>query len=268
MSKRRDVAKDEHTMNIRSGISVLLRDYGLHMDEYDFIDSSISHMRDIKNFGTTEYLAVLSVNEKGEAVLPCNLDIIDAVMSTKMGLKAFRDRVQYTLNEDVTNDDYLNSVAIMDSIGFTINRQNYSNGYHDLSYEMVLPGLTDYKNEEGYLSYQLEGKIIKVDSRLMNSTIAVAYTGISTDSEGYPLINYKQANALAALAARGILIKKSTKGDKNAANMLEYIDSIAVRLKQAASIPEHIADNEIDSMLDAQVSFGRKTYKRPTTYNR
>jgi hypothetical protein len=268
MGSRRDAAKNEHTLNIRSGIAVLNRDFGLHIDEFDFIDASISHLRDIKNFGTTEYLAILKVNEKGEATLPCNLDVIDAVMSEKMGLKAFADRVRYTLSDDVNNDDYFQSVAVMDSIGFDINRQHYSNGYRDLSYEMVLPGLTDHKNSEGYLSYHLEGKIIKVKKTFAGDSVAVAFTGISTDPEGYPLINFKQSNALAALAAKVITIKKASRGDKNAASMLQYLVDNASRLKQAASIPEHIADNEIDSMLDAQVSFGRKTYKRPTTYNR
>ena len=254
----RDSAKVEHTENIRAGISILTRDYGLHIDEYDYLDIAISHLRDIKNFSTTEYIAYLAVSDKGEAILPCNLDSIDAVMSSKMGLKAFGDRQIYKLN-DAINDDYYNAVGVMDAIGFGFNTNAYDEG---------LTGLANNINSEGYLSYQLKGNTISVNRKTSGKTLAVAYTGLSVDAEGYPLINYKQANALAALTAKTVNLKKASKGDRNAMEMIQYFNSEAGRLKQAASIPEEITDNELDALLDAKTSFNRKTHRRPTNYSR
>jgi len=50
--------------------------------------------------------------------------------------------------------------------------------------------------------------------------------------------------------------------------MSELFRGDAARLKQAASIPEELSDNDINSILDIQTSFNRKSYKRPTKYSR
>jgi hypothetical protein len=49
--EQRDVAKNEHTMNIRAGLAVLKTMYSMHMDEYDYIDIAVDTLRNIKHFG-------------------------------------------------------------------------------------------------------------------------------------------------------------------------------------------------------------------------
>jgi len=288
MGARRDAAVDEHTHNILMGLSVLDRDYGLRMDEFDYLDAAITHLKDIKNFGTTEYLAILKTNSKNEAVLPCNIYVIDAVTTVKMGFKSYNDRVRYTINDDMGSDTYHQANEIMQSVG----REPY----------YMLPGSGSYRNPEGYYSYQLEGNKITINrypahrnrssyqsasgrpvsgssntsledygttlSGIEETSVAVAFTGISTDAEGYPMINVKQATALAALMAKTIMTKRAIRGDKHAISMLEFLNATAVRLKQAASIPENISDNEIDELMDAHTSFHRKKYRKPTKYSR
>jgi hypothetical protein len=60
--------------------------------------------------------------------------------------------------------------------------------------------------------YQLEGKHISVGKQYAGHKIALAFTGITTDLEGLPIITRKQANALAAVTARACC--KRCQGDK------------------------------------------------------
>lgn len=254
--QRRDAPTDEHTLNIRAGLPILKSLYSLHINEEDYLDMAVDLLRDIKHFGTTEYLAILRVDEKGIAHLPCNIDSIDAVTSTKMGLKQFRSRVRIDENDEYHNDIYQKKLDIIGRLGVTRN-------WREL-------GLADYRNPEGYLSYQLnvDKNIITVDRKLSGKTLAVAFTGLAVDREGFPMITRKQANALAVNSARAVIIKKAFTGNQAAAALMEYIETRAARLIQAASIPEDITDNSLDEMFDAQTTFNRKTYRRPTKYSR
>ena len=92
METRREEATNEHVQNIRSGMPIMKSLYGLTVDEYDYIDSAIDALRDIKHFGITEYYVLTPVNAEGYANLPCNATIIDAVTTAKMGQKVFHDR--------------------------------------------------------------------------------------------------------------------------------------------------------------------------------
>jgi hypothetical protein len=255
METRREEATNEHTQNIRAGVPVMKMTYGLTIDEYDYIDMSIDALRDIKHFGITEYVIFTPVNKEGYANLPCNATIIDAVTTNKMGKKVFKDRVLSELEILPDNDDYFVQQEIMSSLGYGI-------GY------TPRPGLVDVRGD-GYISYFLtNSKKIKVDERFSGSNICVAYKGISVDPEGYPLITRKQANALAAIVAKNVMTKRAYRGEKVAIAMLELAMANSARLKQAASIPERMTDNDIDQMLDAQTTFNRKMPGRPTKYNR
>lgn len=255
MEGHRDQATNEHVQNIRSGLPVLNSVYGLSMDEYDYLDMALDALRDIKNFGTAEYVCFVEVNEAGVANLPCNVNIIDAVTTNKMARKVFNERMISELDVMRDHDDYFLQKNIMENIGYGIEsgvRTNLIDSFGD-----------------GYISYTLlEDRKIKVGPRHYGEIIGIAYTGISTDTEGYPMITRKQANALAAITAKNILTKKAFRGDRNSLAMLEMAINNAGRLKQAASIPEHITDNEIDTMLNAKTSFNRKTHNRPTKYGR
>lgn len=255
METRRDEATNEHVQNIRAGIPVMNMNYGVTINEYDYIDMSVDALRDIKHFGITEYLAFVPVDTLGFARLPCNATIIDAVTTSKMGKKVFSTRVLSELENVADNDTYFLQQEVMNNIG-------YGNGY------VTRPGLADHHGD-GYISYFLtDDKRIKIDLMYRGATIAIAYKGISVDAEGYPLITRKQANALAAIVAKNVLTKRAYKGNKIALSMLELAMNNSARLKQAASIPERLTDNEIDTLLDAQTTFNRKTYGRPTKYNR
>lgn len=249
MENQREVSANEHTLDIRSGLATLHSTYGMTMNEFDYLDLAINELRDIKNFAITQYLAILTVDSEGFVDLPCNLHDIDALVTVRMGLKTYTDREKYEMS-DVTTDDYYSAVAIMDNVG---------HGYF---------GLTEGRVGEGFIPYSLVGKRLKVSPELAEEKVALAFTGVGVDPEGYPKITRKQANAIASAAAYSILFKRVMIGDKNAAALLELQRQEKGRLKQAASIPEDISDNEINQVLDVQTSFNRKNYKRPTKFGR
>ena len=249
--EQRDIAKNEHTMNIRAGLPIMKSLYGQTMDEYDYLDLAVDSLRDIRHFGITEYYSIVTVRSDGTIPLPCNLDIIDAVTTEHMGLKAFDTRVNYDLEGLLGTDAYFSAVKVM------------SNLNHHFQ-----PGLGGRAPGEGYISYQLSNKGIKVAKEYIGRRISIAFTGITVDLEGFPFITRKQANALAAISSRAVIMKATLKGDKGAASMLEYITGTAARLKQAASIPEDFSDNELDEVLDEMTTFNRKSNRRPTRTSR
>lgn len=248
--EQREVAKNEHTMNIRAGISVLKTLYGMHINEFDYIDIAVDALRNIKHFGTTEYISYITVDQSGKVMLPCNMDSIDAVTTEEMGRKAYSTRVEFDMDGIVGTDTYYAMENTMNALG-----------------RGSRPGLAGAYGK-GYISYQLEGKTISVDKSYAGKRIAFAFTGIATDLEGYPLITRKQSNALAAISARVIAVKGANKGDKILASMVEYYTGVSGRLIQAASIPEDLTDNELDEVLNAKTSFNRKSINRPTKYGR
>lgn len=252
-SIRRDSATDEHVLNIRTGLANLKTKYGIHVDEFDYIDIAVDTLRDIRNYGTTEYYAIVTTDKNGDIPAPCNFDTIDAVTALKQGLKQFKTRVEYKMLNNYGNDSFYTARNISDTLG-------WDNFRH---------GLTGIVNRDGYISYQLkDSKTIMLGEEHANKTIIVAFTGISVDEEGYPLINRKQANALAVVAGKFYTIKKGLRGDPKVMNMIEYFTAESARLVQAASIPENITDNELEELMNAKVSFNRKTFGRPTKYSR
>jgi hypothetical protein len=248
--EQRDTARNEHTQNIRSGLPILKTQYGLNIDEYDYLDIAVDALRDIKHFGTTEYVSYVTVGKDGKVNLPCNIDCIDAVTTEHMGKKAYSTRVEFEVDGIIGTDSYYSFMEIIDNLGY-----------------IWSPGLGGFRGK-GYISYQLDGKTMTVDTELAGQKIAIAYTGIIVDAEGFPTITRKQANAIAAICARIIMVKGANLGQKGAASMIEYYTGLSGRLKQAASIPEDITDNEMDEALNAQTTFNRKSYNRPTRYSR
>lgn len=243
----KNAPKIEHDMNIRAGIPMLLTKYSLHIDEQDYLDIAVDALRDIKHFGTDAYKTFEKVDEKGYLEIPCNLDLLEGITTSKTGDKLFMDR-EVINRSTVIDDGYYTANAMRNMMNWPIRARNIV---------------------DGFIPYTLKDKKIYIlDETYWGEELCIGFSGYITDAEGFPMITRKQANALAAASAKVIVMKKVFSGDKNAANMLEFIVGEAARLKQAASIPEDITDNEIDELMDINTSFNRKSYGRPNRYSR
>lgn len=243
----RDTPKLEHTQNIRSGMTVLNNLYGLSMDEYDYLDLAVDILRDIKNFEIRPYKTFVTVNKEGYLDIPCNMKIIEGIVTSQQGEKEYLDREIIKKRSD-KSDSYYTANTVRNLLEWPIHTLNVV---------------------DGQLSYKLDkDNIFIYDEFYRDKEVCIAFTGFTVDEEGYPLITRKQANAIAANAAKAIIMKAAMAGDQKKAQMLEFIMKEAGRLKQAASLPEDISDSQLDEVLDAQNTFNRKAYKRPNKYSR
>lgn len=252
--EQRAVAKNEHTQNIRAGLPVLKTNYGFTIDEYDYLDIAVDVLRDIRYLGSTDYIAYKKVDSAGYIKVPCNLDAIVAITTMETAKEIFSDR---TLQEDESasmyaDDEYIKKQAIATSIGFG-----------------QIPGIAP-ANSAGYIPYSIDSvhNRIYVGNKHANKNVALAYTGVTTDLDGFPMITRKQANAIAAVCARIICMRGANRGDKYLISLIELYVGISARLVQAASMPENISDNDLDAMLDCKTSFNRKSVNRPSKYSR
>lgn len=243
----RDAPKIDHTQNIRAGLPIMKTKYGLTIDEYDYLDIAVDLIRDIKHYGIQPFKAFVKVDKKGYIRIPCNMDILEGIVTAHQGEIEYRDR-EVTELKDISNDGYYTANTVRNLLEWPVRTMNII---------------------DGQLSYKLEKDRIKIyDDFYRGKEICIAYTGFLIDDEGYPLITRKQANALAAGAAKIVIMKAAMVGDQKKAQMMEFITQEAARLKQAASIAEDISDSELDELLNAHTTFNRKAYNRPNKYSR
>lgn len=82
----------------------------------------------------------------------------------------------------------------------------------------------------------------------------VVYHGIIMDDEQLPLLNDKELNAVAAFVAYVTLNKEGIrKRDGNIIKLAQIVKEDWLRLCNAARIPEHFSQNDMDRILDVKV---------------
>ena len=114
-----------------------------------------------------------------------------------------------------------------------------------------------------------KGKLIRYDEG--NGTlyfthnypaVMIVYHGIFADEEtGMPLVNDKELRAVAAFVAYAHIYKQAIKTmDPNRMKFAQTIKEDWLRACNAARIPEHVSQNDMDAVLDARASWNRKFY--------
>ena len=117
--------------------------------------------------------------------------------------------------------------------------------------------------------YWTRGKLVKYDEGdgvLYFShdykRVMVVYHGILMDDETQlPLLNDKELAAVAAWVAYVTLYKEGIrKRDGNIIKLAQVVQQDWLRLCNAARIPEHFTQNDMDRILDVKVRWDRKQY--------
>lgn len=119
---------------------------------------------------------------------------------------------------------------------------------------------TDPIYESGrFVRYRQEGDRLYVDKHLKK--VVILYHGEILDDNGLPYLNDKEAIAIAEYIGYITKYKEALRTNSQAALQL------AAELRQqwlfhcdAARVPEYISQNDMDAVLDAQVSWNRKKY--------
>lgn len=209
--------------------------------DVDFIDTDQAEeiglvaYRHIGTMRTRLYRAILDVDpETGSAELPCNLDVIESVT-------------------DLCNEDWESSSGIHE--------------HGDLKSRAVEDWIEGRKVNKDpvyqsgrFVKYRREGDRIYVGKGVRR--VSVLYHGELLDADGLPSINDKEALAIAEYITYVTKYKEAIRTNSKAALQM------ASDLKQqwlfhcdAARVPEHISQNEMDMILDAQTSWNRKKYR-------
>ena len=209
--------------------------YGITPNESNFEDIVMNGWSYINNKHTRLYRYVADADKDGVLDLPCNVDVIESVHIPMPDAKM-------TSNKTVFNE--INTL--------------FTEGYIDAWKRLEDP-------------YWTRGKLVKYDegnNQLFFTrpykNIMVVYHGIIADEEtGLPLVTDKEIKALAAYVAYASLYREGIQ--KRNPDIIQFAQTIYadwLKLCNAARIPEHLSQNEMDSILDVKTRWDRKQYGR------
>ena len=219
--------------NFHYAMSLAQTLYDVEGDIDDLEEIGLVAYNFIGNKNTRLYRGTLDVDSTAGAIeLPCNCDIIEAV--TYCG-----EDWNYTSNQKDNGDL----------------RSSYIENYIESRKAFTDPFYISGK----YVKYKRVGNKLYVDKGLPK--VNILYQGIELDEEGLPIINDKEAIAIAEYIAYTQKYKEAIKTNNR------LVLQMAQELKQqwlfhcdAARVPEYISQEEMNKVLDVQSGWGRKTY--------
>lgn len=225
----------------------LLEDrFGLYIQEDLYLEKAYNIFRTIGNIAMGVYSFEFTVDDSCEVQLPCNVEFIEAVKFGRHwdGLPV-HDAIPWMLKYDSYSD--IPSLMLNSSY---FRERRHSNLYAEgefKRYNLELGGdVGTYK-----LTFE-EGQI--------GTSGIVKYRGMLVDNDGNPLINLKEAEAIAYQMAYHLTMKDAFKRDPAAVNLLPFIKQEAGVKMAAAKIPEYITQNQWDQILTAASSHDRKVF--------
>lgn len=102
---------------------------------------------------------------------------------------------------------------------------------------------------------------IKITSPSLGGlNVEIKYSGILVDSDGLPMLNDLELEAIAVMLAYRAGEMRLFNGEPGAADFIKHIKPEADRLMQAASLDEQITEAGLDKLMDIKASWDRKTY--------
>lgn len=221
-------------MNFHYAISLAQTLYDVEGDTDDLEEIGLVAHNFIGNKHTQLHKVLLNVNcEDGSVQLPCGVDIIEAV--TYCGPEDWN----YVSNTKEHGD--LSSL--------------YTENYIEAQKAFLDPHYISGK----YVKYRKVGDKLYVNKGL--GKVILLYHGIILDEDGLPEINDKEAIAIAEYIAYVIKYKEAIRtNNKNVLQMAQELKQQWLFHCDAARVPEHISQNEMDQILNANTSWARKTY--------
>ena len=220
--------------NIKAAYGLCDSLYGVTPDENNFEDLVLTAWNKIGTKHTRLYKYEGSVKD-GILELPCNLEDADLIESVHIPVPDAQ------ISSNSTNFPWQN-----------IWIESYIDRFPKTSDPYFHPGKLvkyDKGDNELYFSYNYP-------------KVMVVYHGIIADEEeGLPLVNDKELTAIATFVAYASLYREGIKKrDANIIKLAQTIKEDWLRACNAARIPEHLNQNDMDSILDAKTSWNRKSY--------
>ena len=230
---------------------LLEEDFGIALNEDDFVEKSWPIYRNIGNISTATHVFDTVIPDDLILLLPCNCDQIDSVSTFS--------------NREGINNDLLIIQTDYSGISMTTAEYNFMPDIIDnLSLKRHNLSRTSMHPTGEFVSYTVENlngsKILKFDDKHKGVHIEVIYKGILMDNENNPLITLKTAQAISYKMAFMYTQKLAFKGDPTAMKMLPYIKQESNVKMAAAGIPEYLTQNFFDQLLKAKTRHDRKVF--------
>lgn len=218
-------------LNFHTAYTYIQTNYGLNIDQLEFESSGMIAYDKIGN-KQTEIKEFVGDVVNGELELPCDVTSIEAVFGNFIDSQKTSNKQRWP--QVITN---------------------YIEQYIEYwKYNKSL--LYDYRV---LLNYQMRENTLLFDKDYKN--VLVLYRKQILDEEGFPYINSKEAEAIAAYCAYTDLYKQAIRTrDPNTYQMAQNIKLEWARLCERARVPEKVSQNDMNRILDVMTSFDRKSY--------
>ena len=221
-------------MNFRYALTLAQTLYDVEGDTDNLIDIGLVAHNFIGNKFTQLHKEILDVNcEDGSIQLPCGVDMIEAV--TYCGMEDWN----YTDNIKPNGD--LSSL--------------YTENYIESRKAFLDPHYISGK----FVKYRKVGDKLYVNKGL--GKVQVFYHSLILDEDGLPAINDKEAIAIAEYIAYVTKYKEAIRtNNQNVLRMAQELKQQWLFHCDAARVPEHVSQNEMDQILDALTAASWKTH--------
>lgn len=221
-------------MNFRYALTLAQTLYDVEGDSDNLIDIGLVAHNFIGNKFTQLHKETLDVNcEDGSIQLPCGVDMIEAV--TYCGMEDWN----YTDNTKPNGD--ISSLYI----------ENYI--------ESRKAFLDPHYISGKFVKYRKVGDKLYVNKGL--GKVNILYHSLILDEDGLPAINDKEAIAIAEYIAYVTKYKEAIRtNNQNVLRMAQELKQQWLFHCDAARVPEHVSQNEMDQILNALTAAGWKTH--------
>lgn len=164
--------------------------------------------------------------------VPCNCDIIESITAD------FEDAARTSPIQDFPEN-------------WTLPNENYN--------EYIKFDVDSLYQSGRFVKYKLLNDRILINEPY--PAINILYKGIYADEEGLPLLSFKEVEAIASFCAFSQMKKQTYKTkDVNLYQLAKEEENNWKRLCDAARVPQHLNQNEMDEILNARSNWNRKRY--------
>ena len=219
--------------NLKTAYSQVADIYGVTVSESAFENLALNAWELIGTKHTRLYRYIGSTEDK-KLELPCNVDLVESVHLPISDAQTTSSDSSYFNSNNIATESYINAYK----------------GFDDIYYQKGK--YAKYKEVDGTLYFSRDFP-----------KVMVVYHGVEVDDEGLPLINDKEMRAIAAYVAYVTLYREGLmKRDGGIIQLAQSINADWLKFCNAARVPSHLSQNDMDSILDVKVRWDRKNYSK------
>ena len=210
--------------------------YGIsNIQEEDFEEIGLIAWNQIGNKRCRLYKQTICMQGCENSIeLPCNCDVLEAVTTDFEDFQHVSNVHDFSLPGSFSTESYIES------------QKRFKSPFY-------LPGK--------YVTFNRVGNTLYFTQHY--DKVNILYKGVELDDKGLPMINDKEAQAIATYIAYILKFKEGLRtSNPNSIKMAEFLKSEWLKMCDRARVPEDISQNEMDEILDAKNNWDRKIFNK------